>query len=255
MKAVGAALAAVLAVSGTAPAQTEFQFQYGEQLNPFTGTGEQTFVLTILRASGWEFGDSFFFVDYVDDGSGDGFNERDFYAEWYPTLSLGKLSGRELRLGPMADFSLVAGFNAAGDGRVLKYLPGLRVSWDAPGFLFLNTDLTAYIDDTAGLAAGGPPASGDSFMIDVSWSLPFAAGGQSLAFAGHAEYIAGTTDELDREIRGWVLAQPQLTWDLGQALAGAPNRLLAGIDYQYWRNKFGTDLDESMAQLLLVWRP
>ena len=255
MKAAAAALAAALAGSGAAPAQAEFQLQYGEQLNPFSGAGERTFVFTILRASGWEFGDSFFFIDYVDDGGGDGFNERSFYAEWYPTLSLGKLSGRQLRLGPMADFSLVAGFNAAGDGKVLKFLPGLRASWDAPGFLFLNTYLTAYLDHNAGLAAGGPPESGNSFMIDVSWALPFAAGGQSFAIAGHAEYVGSATDELGREVRGWVLAQPQLTWDLGRALAGAPNRLLAGIDYQYWRNKLGTERDESLAQLLLVWRP
>ena len=42
---------------------------------------------------------------------------------------------------------------------------------------------------------------------------------------------------------------------LGRALLGAPHRLLAGIEYQYWRNKLGTDRQESTAQLLLVWRP
>ena len=255
MKTVCAAVAAVLAATGAAPAQTEFHLQYGELLNPFSAGGEQTVVITIQRASGWEYGDSFFFVDYLDDGGEDGFNDREFYAEWYPTLSLGRLSGRELRLGPIVDLSLVAGVNAGGDGKVLKYLPGLRASWDLPGFLFLNTDLTAYIDDNAGLAAGGPPATGNSLMLDVSWALPLEVGGQSLAIAGHAEYVGGSTDELDGDVRGWVLAQPQFTWDLGRALLGAPHRLLAGIEYQYWRNKLGTDRQESTAQLLLVWRP
>ena len=64
------------------------------------------------------------------------FNDRDFYAEWYPTLSLAKLSGQALRLGPMTDCALVAGVNAGGDAGVVKYLPGLRVSWDLPWFLF-----------------------------------------------------------------------------------------------------------------------
>ena len=255
MKTVCSAVAALLAATGAAPAQTEFHLQYGELLNPFSAGGEQTVVITIQRASGWEYGDSFFFVDYLDDGGEDGFNDREFYAEWYPTLSLGRLSGRELRLGPIVDLSLVAGVNAGGDGKVLKYLPGLRASWDLPGFLFLNTDLTAYIDDNAGLAAGGPPETGNSFMLDVSWALPFEVGGQSLAVAGHAEYVGGRTDEVDGDVRGWVLAQPQFTWDLGRALLGAPHRLLAGIEYQYWRNKLGTDQQESTAQLLLVWRP
>ncbi len=72
----------------------------------------------------------------------------------------------------------------------MKYLPGLRVSWDLPWFLFLNTDLTAYLDDNAGLAAGGAPETGNSFMFDVSWAFPFEVGGQSLSVAGHAEYWA-----------------------------------------------------------------
>lgn len=256
MKIECAAVAALMLATGApAPAATEFHLQYGELLNPFSATEEATLVLTVQRASGWQFGDSFFFVDYLDDGGEDGFNDREFYAEWYPTLSLGKLSGRDLRLGPVADLSLVAGINAGGDGKVVKYLPGLRASWEVPGFLFLNTDLTAYIDDNAGLAAGGPPETGNSFTLDVSWAFPFEAAGQSFAVGGHAEYVAGSTDEVDGEVRGWILAQPQFTWDLGRALLGAPGRLLAGIEYQHWRNKLGTDQQESTAQLLLVWRP
>ena len=256
MKTAFAALAALgLATGSAAPAQGEFHLQYGELLNPFSGTGESTLVLTFQRASGWQLGDSFVFVDYLDDGSEDGFNDREFYGEWYPTLSLGKLAGQPLRLGPMADLSLVAGINAGGDGKVLKYLPGLRASWDMPGFLFLNTDVTAYIDANAGVAAGGPPETGNSFMLDVSWALPLEVGGQYLAIAGHAEYVGGSTDELGGEVRGWILAQPQFTWDLGRTFIGAPGRLLAGIEYQYWRNKLGTDQEESTAQLLLVWRP
>ena len=50
-----------------------------------------------------------------------------------------------------------------------------------------------------------------------------------------------------------MLAQPQFTWDLGQAI-GAPQQLMVGIEYQYWLNKLGTDEDESTAQLLVVWR-
>jgi hypothetical protein len=29
---------------------------------------------------------------------------------------------------------------------------------------------------------------------------------------------------------------------------------MVGVEYQYWRSKLGTDEDESIAQLLLVWR-
>ena len=251
-----AGLAAVLLAAWTAaPARAELHLQFGQLLNPFSGAKQQTLVFTLQQASGWKFGDSFFFIDYLDDGGDDGFNDREFYAEWYPTLSLGKLAGRDFRLGPIADVSLVAGFNATGDGKVVKYLPGLRASWDLPGFLFLNTDLTAYLDGNTGISGGGPSATGDSFLFDVSWVFPFEAASQSFAIAGHAEYIGGTTDELGGDVNWWILAQPQFTWDLGRAVWGTPHRILAGIEYQYWLNKLGTDPDESTAQLLLVLRP
>ena len=70
---------------------------------------------------------------------------------------------------------------------------------------------------------------------------------------GHAEYIGKTTDEFGNQVRSWILAQPQLTWDLG-AVFGAANQLLAGIEYQYWRNKLGTAAHDNVCQLLVIWR-
>ena len=69
--------------------------------------------------------------------------------------------------------------------------------------------------------------------------------------AGHAEYIGKTTNELGNHVRSWILAQPQLIWDLG-AVFGAANRLLVGIEYQYWRNKLGTHDHDNVAQRLVL---
>ena len=198
-------------------------------------------------------GDSFFFVDIIDDGGHDGFNDKNLYGEWYPTLSFGKLAGKELSLGPIRDIALIGGINLDGDANVLKYLPGVRASWQVPGFAFLNTDLTAFIDASSGVGRGGAPRTSNSFMVDVNWALPFKVGGQSFAVAGHAECIGRTTDELGNQGRSWILAQPQLTWDLG-AVFGAANHLLVGIEYQYWRNKLGTDEHDNVCQLLVIWR-
>ena len=217
--------------------------------------GSGTTDLCIYRATGCgvEIGRHFFFIDYLNDDARDGFNDRDFYGEWYPTLSFGKLANKELRVGPIRDFALIAGVNVGGDAGVVKYLPGLRASWDLPEFLFLNTDLTAYIDDNTGVDNGGAPKEDNSFIFDVSWALPFKVGNQSLTIVGHAEYLGSHTNELGHNVKEWILAQPQFTWDLGQAI-GAPQQLMVGIEYQYWLNKLGTDEDESTAQLLVVWR-
>lgn len=250
----GIAGVALLVCGAPAMAQTEFHFKYGAQVNPFSGSRHRTLVFSVQNASTWKLGDSFFFIDYVNDGERDGFNDRDFYGEWYPTLSFGRLAKKALRIGPIIDFALVAGVNAGSDAKVRKYLPGVRASWSVPGFLFVNSDLTAYIDDNAGVAGGGAPKAGNSFMFDVSWLLPIQVGKQSFAFRGHAEYLGGRSNEFGEDVRASILAQPQLVWDAGQAIAGEPHQFMAGAAFQYWRNKLGTDEDEAIAQLLVVWR-
>ena len=251
------ATALLLAAPSAALAQTEFHFQWGSLDHPFSAEPKQTetVILTFQHAISWSLGDSFFFTDFIDDVDVDGFNDRDFYGEWYPTLSLGKLSGRRVGAGPLRDIAIIGGINFDGDVDFFKYLPGVRASWDVPGFYFLNTDVTAFIDANTGLAKGGGAAkTSNSWMFDVSWGSAINAGSQSFVFTGHAEYIGAATDELGRDVKAWVLAQPQFMWDLGKAVAGQANQIFLGIEYQYWLNKLGSDVDESTAQLLIVWR-
>ena len=72
------------------------------------------------------------------------------------------------------------------------------------------------------------------------------------------EYIAGR-DVVDvagnKEAKeGWILAQPQLRFDLGEAIGGEAGNFFVGIEYQYWQNKLGVkDQDESTVQLQTVW--
>ena len=238
----------------TASAQNEFHLQAGKLRNPFAQKSVESLVLTVQQASHWKLGHSFFFLDYVFDRKWDGFNDRDFYAEWYPTFSIGKLQGTEASLGPISDVAVIAGFNAGADAKVFKFLPGFRASWEIPGFLFLNTDLTAYIDRSAGVDKGGAAKEGHSFMFDVNWAAPFKIGAQSFAIMGHMEYIGSRSTELGGRYDGSFLAQPQFVWDTGQAVASEPNQFLLGFEYQYWRNKLGTDEDENTIQLLIVWR-
>lgn len=237
----------------TASGQTELQYQLGRLTDPFSNQRNYTSILTLQQALRWKLGDSFFFADLSEDGGSDGFNEMDLYGEWYPTLSLGKLSGSKVGVGPIRDIALVSGINFDVGAGVFKYLPGVRLAWNAPGFVFLNTDITAFLDASRGAERGGAPRTNHSFMVDVSWLLPFEFAGQRFSFTGHSEYIGARTDEFGHHVRDWVLSQPQFTWDLGSVL-GAPDRLWAGIEYQLWWNKLGTGNHDNVCQLLLVWR-
>ena len=253
-KCVRRALGAVVAMLVLLPAsaQTDFAFQYGKLVNPFeaAGTGYTSWILTFQNASGWKYGGSFFFIDFIDDKEADNFNDKEFYGEWYPTLSISKIRGKPITAGVLQDVSLVGGINFDGDANVLKILPGIQLSWKVPGFIFLNTDFAPMFDLSNGLDKGGAPLTEDvGFMFDVSWLLPFKIGSASFAWTGHAEYISGVTNELGAEVKGWILAQPQLTVDVT-----GDGFFHAGVEMQYWRNKLGSVHDEFAPQLLLVLR-
>ena len=245
--AVGLTTVFLTAASSPAIAQTEVHFQYGSLANPFSEASHGTVVLTLQHASLWEYGDNFFFVDFLDDGGNDGFNDKDAYGEWYSNFSLGKLTGQDLGIGPIADFGVIAGVAISTDANHLQWLPAARVSWDLPGFIFLNTDLMLGIDGSRGLAGGSPPELDSRFVFDVNGLLPFDIGGQSFSIAGHAEYSTATSDEVGNDVPSSILAQPQLRWNIGHG------NVHVGIEYQYWSNKLGTEVTESVVQLLGVW--
>lgn len=250
------ATAAFLLAPAPASAQLELHYQRGSILNPFSAASEPTHIFTLQHAGGWRAGGTFFFLDYSTDGVADGFNfnDRDLYGEWYPTLSLGSLADGGVGFGPVNDVRLVAGVNLGIQSKVVKYVPGVELGWNIPGFIFVNTMLGGFIDASSGLAAGGAPSTGDSFNFDVSWLSVFQVGSQSFSFTGHAEYMGAVTNEVGDKYPGSILAQPQLRWDVGQALAGAANVLHVGVEYQLWTNKLGTTNDESVVQFLVVWQ-
>ena len=257
----GAGLAVVALVGLLAPAaqaadwsNTEMHLQYGSLDTPFLGFIEpgleedkDTLILTLQHASGWKYGDNFFFFDVLlaDEGI-NGFNDNDIYGEWYPYFSFRKMGGKERGSGALGDVRLITGLNYAGQARVLKFLPGIGLSWNAGGgFNFLNTDITAYIDASAGTTNGGVPKEDDSFMIDVNWR--WATGNNKFSIEGHAEYIGERDNEFGGTVEAWILAQPQFRYYVQSNFA-------IGVELQYWMNKLGDpDTDETAIQALVVW--
>ena len=164
------------------------------------------------------------------------------------TFSLGKITGRKVGAGIVSDVGVILGFNWARKPGIKKYLPGLRLSLDLPGFTFANLDFTAYIDDSEGVSSGGAPSESDSFMIDFNFMRPFKIGEADFSLEGHAEYIGGRKNQFGDTVESWILAQPQLRWN-------AHDRFSLGIEYQYWMNKLGDGAtDESVVQTLFVWK-
>lgn len=228
---------------------TELHIQYGNLDVPtFAGGGDADHLIyTLQHASGWKYGDNFFFFDVLDSQEA-GFQDFDIYGEWYSNFSLGKMSGKKVGGGIIKDIGLIAGFNWAADANVKKYLPGVRLSLDLKNFAFANLDITAYIDDSEGVSSGGAPKEDDSFMIDFNWARPFKIGDSNFSIEGHVEFIGERDNEFGGKVENWILAQPQFRYY-------ATENLALGIEYQFWMNKLGDDpTDENTIQLLAVWK-
>ena len=243
---------------------TEAQLQNGDLKQTGTNGGDRdTTILTLQHAGGWKYGDNFFFADFLSFDKGDAgtSNGSELYSEWYSNFSLGKITGREIKFGPIKDLGVIAGFNYAPEVDSWWFLPGVRFELDLPGFAFANLDITSYInqsnadDNATGFVIKD---EGSSYMVDFNWAYPFKIGSTSWSLKGHAEYIDGRSQVNtfgEVELKSHILAQPQLRFDLGETLFNTPEKLYIGIEYQYWKNKLGEDgLKDNTAQFLAVWR-
>jgi nucleoside-specific outer membrane channel protein Tsx len=279
IKFIGTALlATTFAVSSQAEiwSSTEVHYSSGTLDRVANQGTADTAIMTFQHAGGHKYGDNFFFIDHLrysenkDTGIYVADDSSEFYGEWYSNFSLGAITGNDMSFGAVKDIGIIAGFNFAPEVDSTWFLPGVRLALDLPGFAFANLDITAY--NHVGGASKNSVAFGvvdeeSSYMLDFNWAYPFKAGGLSWSIEGHAEYIAGrkqTNTRYDNfankrvdgtvDLENWILMQPQLRMDLGEALGNEAGNFFVGIEYQYWKNKLGVkDQNESTVQLQTVW--
>ena len=252
------ALAVALGAAGNAAAEiwsdTEVQVLYGDKFQePFNPQDIAKTIITLQHAGGWEYGRNFFFFDMLrSDGADNAAGE--IYGEWYSTFSFSKMFSTEMKFGIIKDVGFTAGLNygaKSGAGPTAQptvFLPGITVDLDLPGFAFFNVDILAYMDrgKFGGVDNG---CNADSYQITPSWKLPFTLGSTKWSFEGFADFMG---DHGACEFS--ILTQPQLRLDVGNFM-GKPDKMFVGIEYQYWKNKYGIkDLEDNFPQLLGVWK-
>jgi len=194
--------------------------------------------ITLEHADGWAYGENFAFMNIVDRND----VGTEYYGEFYPRLNWSKFSGKAPSLSLFKDYSLVAGINL---GNLPKsdpfkaYLIGAGLAFDIPQMDYFKIDVLAFKSDSVKTTG---------IQISPVWSVPFQLGRFNFKFKGFADWQS-------RKATGGasvILAQPQLLLDIGQ-LAGRKDKVYAGIEYSYWRNKFGIKgLTEKVAQAMIM---
>lgn len=258
----GAAVAALAACHLAAPAadwsDTYVGWRIGNKFaEPFNPDDIRKHVVNVGHVSGYTYGTNFFNVDLLlsDDkdpagaGSTDGAQEA--YLLYRHTLDLEKVSGRPFKLGPVRGLGLTAGFdlntkNDAGyNSKKRMLVAGPTVFLDVPAG-FVNVSLLALWESNAPYNTftntATPRYRYDTHpMLNVVWAIPFGLG-LPASFEGYANFIgAKGKDEFGGDTKPETNIDMQLMFDLSGPLGAAKNRFRVGIEYQYWRNKFGND--------------
>jgi nucleoside-specific outer membrane channel protein Tsx len=195
--------------------------------------------VTFEHADGWMYGDNFLFIDFIQrDDVG-----LEVYGEFYPRLSLSKLTNNDISYGIVKDISIVAGINAGSEpseDNFVAYLFGGGISFDIPHTEFIKLDIMAYKDDNV---------SSIGVQVSPVWNIPFSIGNLDFKFRGFLDWLSSDATGGDDSI----LTQPQLLLDVGK-LVGNRNKFYAGIEYWYWHNKFGINgITEQSAQATLMY--
>ncbi len=228
------ALVLVLGLSFAAGAAqwstTKAEFLYGWN---YERDDKNAMILTLANATGWAYGDSFFFIDasHVDDKD----NTGGMHMEWSPRLSLLRTFGNGQLDGPLKDVYVIVQSDLDSNqyDNKITLMGGLSADWNVPGFAFFKTTVQ-YRDD--------PKLDGDGAQGTLVWSAPFTIKGQKFSFEGFLDYTSAEGDS-----HANVLTQPQLLWH-------ATDNLAAGVEYQYWHNMYGIDgRTESLPQALVRW--
>ena len=204
--------------------------------------------LTLEHVSGWSIGDLFVFVDSIHYNGAKDINDNNstYYGEISPRLSFGKLSGQNLTLGPITDL-LLAGTYEFGRGDLKEYLLGPAVDLAVPGFDYFQLNTYYRHSDS-------PKGARGSWQITPVWATTLPVGSSDILIDGYIDWVVDNDGD---DNHANLHFNPQVKYDLGKALGWNAKQLYAGIEYSYWKHKYGIenssafDTNQNVTNLLL----
>jgi len=244
---------------------TSIGYRYGTQFaEPFISDKIAKNILSLTYVNGYKYGSNFFTVDYLladnkdPRSAGSKSGSEEFYAVYRHTLDIGKVSGKDLKVGPIRGFGVTAGFdwntkNDAGyNSRKRMLVAGPTLMMDVPGYLNISVlalwESNAPYDDfsktkTSRYSYDTHPA------LDLNWGIPFSIGSLPLSFDGYALFIGSKgKNEFGGSTAAETNIDMKLMYDASSVVGASKNTLKVGVGYQYWKNKFGNDSSGAAGQ-------
>ncbi|MCR8923565.1 hypothetical protein NO559_12340 [Dasania sp. GY-MA-18] len=224
---------------------SDFSISYlqgNDYLNPFADYEYSSKVVTLEHASGHTWGGTFMFMDRLtsDDGSAD-----ETYGEIGATMSMPKLMGKQRKDSFIKDYYLTAQLEHQSKDRGFNnYLYGLGVSLTVPAAKYFNVIVYRRNQDDFGIGKE------DNNQLTITWCFDFAENWRIDGFWD----ITDSYDTIFGEAKGESHFTPQIKYNLGPAMGMDTGRFDVGIEYTYWKNKFGVDgADQKSVDMLIKW--
>ncbi len=238
-------------------------WRYGDKFRePYNNQDISKNIVSLTHASGYRYGSNFLNIDILKSDSKDPSSATstsgavEAYVVYRHTLDIGKINGRDIKFGPVRGVGITAGFDfnnkrdADYNSKKRMFVLGPTMMMDVPGFL--NVSLLELWESNNPSTSGGAPNPGypghryyynPHPMLNAVWAIPF--GELPVSFEGYANFIAAK----GRDETGHNTApETNIDMQVMYAFGNAKNGFRAGVEYQYWHNKFGNS-DSTVAPL------
>lgn len=258
---LGALLAASLSSAYAVDwSDTYVGYRYGTTFaEPFNKNDIAKNIFNLNHVNGYKYGTNFLNADILlsdkkdPDGVGSTTGAQEIYIVYRHTLDLGKVfsTPETFKFGPVRGVGLTAGFDynlkddAGYNSKKQMLVAGPTVMFDVPGFL--NVSLLQLWESNAPYN-GFTKTKTDRYdydphpMLNAAWGIPFSVGPVKLSFEGYANFIASKgKNEFGGNTKPETNIDAQIMYDASSLLGAKPRTFKVGLEYQYWRNKFGND--------------
>lgn len=254
--------AALLTLGAAQPAQAldwmdnTVGYRFGTRFaEPYNPQDIRKHIVNLTHASGHAYGSNYMNLDILKSDRKDD-SATEAYLLYRHTWDIGKLTGKEFKGAGMRGVGLTAGFdwNHKNDNgyasRKQMLVAGPTLMVDVPGFL--NISLLALWESNNPIGVPKRYRYDTHAMLNAAWGIPLGSG---WSFEGYVNYIGSKgRNEFGGPTAPETNLDMQLMYDLSTAAGLKPGKLKAGIEYQYWRNKFGnpSNVPGSLAQTPMI---
>jgi nucleoside-specific outer membrane channel protein Tsx len=239
---LGAATAGMQQANALDWSDTSVVYRYGTKFaEPYNTQDISKNIVNLTHADGYKWGTNYLNLDVLNSDKTDS-HSTEAYLVYRNTLDFGKISGKDLGFGPASGFGLTLGldWNAKNDpgygSKKRMFVAGPTMMIKVPGFL--NVSLLALRESNQPVGLTSRYTYKTHAMLNVNWGIPIADTGW--AFEGYGNYIeAKGKDEFGGDTSPETNIDAMLMYDLGTKMGLGKNKVRVGLEYQYWRNKFG----------------